>query len=744
MRDLIKRKGRLRASLLMGSIVVAVSTNSQAATQANPSTPQEEQSTIPAEVAQSGASPARLSPAATSEAAARADDGGLADIVVTAQKQAQSLQRTPAAVTAIDSETLVSRGVTDIVAAQNLVPSVRFQAEAASTEIYIRGVGSTLDFGNIEPPTGFNFNGIYIPREGTGIPLFDIDRIEVLPGPQGTLYGRSALGGTVNVSFARPTQQRETKVLFETGNYNLVHSSVAYNAPINEDLAVRLAVDYTYREGYLEGGGDSRQDAAARLSLLYKPSSAFSIYLWGYGVSRNGHPGGFVTKGFDPETGQLSQDKFLNKDPWNDVLTGDLAAFAPFGSPKSEDQHYKNYMVGGELNIDLGGGVSLTYIPSYFYVDWYQDYWISALPSFISARYNQYTQEVRLSGENGRLKWLAGLYAYRVVNSGDIIIFTSVVSNVERNRLQGIGGFAQGTYSLTDSLRMTLGGRYSSDDRTGRGKAMDPAGALTLPYDFNGSFSRFDWRLGVEYDVGPRSMVYASVQTGYQPGTYNQFPSSVTYNNRVKSSTLTAYTVGIKNRFLNNRLQINNEVYYYDYKNLLLQSFNADVAFNEVFNAPKVEIYGDQLDILFRPSETDQLNLTVGYLHARSKSLPLDLQPFEGLMLQYSPTWTVSAGYQHDFRLNAGYIRARVDTRYESHFWGDFRHTFGTRQQSYMKTDASLTYFSDDGGWSFGGWIKNIENEAVIAAAAGGGLPGPALVGLEAPRTYGVRAGMNF
>jgi iron complex outermembrane receptor protein len=127
----------------------------------------------------------------------------LGEVVVTAQKRSESLQRTPAAITALAGDTLMAAGVTDIRAAQNLVPSVRFQAENASTEIYIRGVGSTLDLPNIEPPTAFNFNGSYIPREGTSVGLFDLAAIEVLPGPQGTLYGRSALGGAVNVTFNR-------------------------------------------------------------------------------------------------------------------------------------------------------------------------------------------------------------------------------------------------------------------------------------------------------------------------------------------------------------------------------------------------------------------------------------------------------------------------------------------------------------------------------------------------------------
>ena len=128
------------------------------------------------------------------------------EIIVTANKRTENLQDTPAAITAISSDLMVAAGVSDIRAVQAFVPSARFQQESTSTQVYIRGVGSTLDFPQLEPPTAINFNGIYIPREATSVGLYDIAQVEVLPGPQGTLYGRSSLGGIVNVNFARPSQ----------------------------------------------------------------------------------------------------------------------------------------------------------------------------------------------------------------------------------------------------------------------------------------------------------------------------------------------------------------------------------------------------------------------------------------------------------------------------------------------------------------------------------------------------------
>ena len=134
------------------------------------------------------------------QAADESGAGGIEDIVVTAQKRSENLQKTPAAVTAVSGEGLVSAGVYSLAAAQELVPGARFHQEGNTTQVFLRGVGSNLDFANVEPSVSFNFNGVAIPREATSVPLFDIERFEALPGPQGTLYGGNAIGGTVNVS----------------------------------------------------------------------------------------------------------------------------------------------------------------------------------------------------------------------------------------------------------------------------------------------------------------------------------------------------------------------------------------------------------------------------------------------------------------------------------------------------------------------------------------------------------------
>jgi len=666
--------------------------------------------------------------------------GTLEEVIVTALKREENLQKTAAAITVLNADTLVEAGISDIRAAQMLLPSVRFQEEQANTEIYIRGVGSTLDLPQFEPPTAFNFNGIYIPREANSVPFFDIESLELLPGPQGTLYGRSSIGGTVNVNFKRPTPENETNFLLEAGNYQMVHATAVLNTPLTDNWSARIAADYGNHDGYMTSGANSKDDVGARLSFLYEPGEDLSVYIWAFAVNKDGTSPNLVNKGTNPTTFAFDENAYLRPDPYDDSRPGALAVLAPFGQAQAEDQNYKNYMFGAQIDWQLGDK-TLTYIPSYLYLDWESDYWIGALPAFLGAHYNAHSHELRLTGDSDKWNWLVGVNGYRVENRGNFLIVGGWIQNVTNHTLQGVGVFGQATYDFSDVLRTTIGARFSYDDRSGEGREALATPVLGDPYKFDKNYNSVDFKLGVEYDTSDEVMLYANIETGYQPGTFNPFPSTPTLDNSVKEADLIAYSVGFKSRMLDNRLQINNEAFYYDYTDLFAQAFNASTGKVATFNADKIEIYGNQLDILFQMTGSDRLNLAIGYLHARQKKFVLpgiggvDLS---GLQMQYAPDWTIAGGYQHDFRLSTGDIKFRVDTRYESSFFGDFFHTPGTRQDNYIKTDASLTYYAD-ANWSVGLWVKNIEDEAVLAATAAAGIPGPASPFLESPRTYGVR-----
>jgi iron complex outermembrane receptor protein len=642
---------------------------------------------------------------------------------------------------------------------QNLVPAARFQQEGATTQVILRGVGSNLDFGNVEPTVAFNVNGVYTPREGTSQPLFDLERIEILPGPQGTLYGRNALGGTVNVSFKKPVLgEAETSGMLEAGNYSLVHGTLVQNLPLGENLAVRAAVDYNYHSGYMTSGAYSKDDFAGRLGILYKPNDDFSLYVWGSGVTKDGSPANLVNKGTNPATGGFSENAFLNSNPWDDQRHGSWAtgtpvpgcsfipsvfgSCLPFGSPKREQQKYHLWNFGAQMDIGVGDGLTLSYIPGYFSLDSNSKYWLGIIPATKLDNYRLVTQELRLSGDSDKFKWLVGVYGYSQKTVGDFVVDPFFISSrVLHHRVKGAAIFGQATYSVSDSLRLTVGGRGSWDKRTANGISLADQ---TTPYTYDQSFSRFDIKAGAELDLAPNVMAYFTFQTGYQPGTFNEINATPTRTNKIAAPKLASFTGGLKTRFADNKVQINIEGFYYDYKDLLVQAYNANLPYNEIFNA-KARNYGFQVDSIFQPTENDRLNISVAYLNARlTKYAQPGLTAFEGFAPPYAADWTVNIGYHHDFQLGSGYIRAAGDARYEGAYFADFVHTPGVRQKPEWTENASLTYYAEDGRWSLGIWGKNLSNKAILAATAAAGLPGPATAYLQEPRTYGGRLTFKF
>jgi iron complex outermembrane receptor protein len=651
------------------------------------------------------------------------------EIVVTAQKRTQLLQEVPAAVTAIERETFTVRGITTLADVQNLVPSVRLQKESASTEIYIRGVGSTLDLPMIEPPNAYNINGVYVPREVTSASLVDVERMEFLPGPQGTLYGRGAIGGVINTITTRPSDEFETRATVEAGNYSHLRATLTQNIPVSDNVSLRGSLSYLDRAGYLESGADSADDLAAFLALEASPGDSVNIHLWGHIESRDGYAANLLSKG--NLTNPKSQ-AFPNKDPWDDRLLGDLEPYATLGPIDAQSREWDTTLVGAEVNWDINERLSLTYIPSYLDFDWHQGYWLTHKNGDFNETINQQTHELRLAWDNGgALTWLGGLYAYQIETTGQLFIQfgpdelfpTSPpglwldASDVREHELKGTALFGELRYALS----------------------------APLAWANNQSWNHVDWKLGIEFDTSNDALAYATAQTGFQPGTFDVFPDAVT-----EESELLSFTIGAKNRFLDGHLVFNNELFYYIYDNLLTQAFNAATGTNFLTNAD-VKIYGLQSDLVFAPAsmENTSFSFSLGYLHGRYDDFIEDsLDVFNGNQMQNAPDWTATLGIVHDWTLSSGaYIRADLSSRYESGFWGDFSHSPGLYQASYTKTDLALTWHCGTGKWSAGLWVKNLENSDVQSASATGNPvsdPGPGAPFLEAPRTYGIRVTLNL
>ena len=677
-------------------------------------------------------------PAVAAAAIDTAPEPTLQDIVVTAQKESQPLAKAAAAITVVAADDLRVGGVHDLRDVATRIPSVRFQEESASTEVYIRGVGSTLDVPMVEPPTVFNINGISVPREVIAVTLFDTSQLEVLPGPQGTLYGHGSLGGTVNATLVRPGSDPQGRLLVEAGNYGMLHASYAQDLPALEELQVRIGANGYRRSGYERTGAQSAQDGAASLGVDWHPAPAVSIYGWALYEHKGGDAANLVNKGSPADP--FSQ-AFLHADPWDDTRPPELA---PLGPIDAKPSGWRASLVGGELSWDAGA-LRVSYLPSLIDFDWHQGYWIGSKPSDFGERIRQTTHELRLTGgEDTRLKWLAGLYYYQLNTDGQLFINVAPglwydASDVRAHRLEGGSAFGQLTLAFADQWRLVAGGRAAEDHRSANGFqpgivfSPDPGAVANPTFANDARWHHVDWKASIERDVGA-GLVYAAAQTAFQPGTFDSYPGATT-----QPADLLAFSAGAKATLLDGRLWLADEVFQYEYRNLLVQAFDAGTGALRLTNAQRVRIRGDQLDATWRALARTDVRLAIGYLHARNEEFEIPAGNFSGLQLQNAPDWTVNAEIVQRLPLESrGELEARVRARYEDAFWGDFLHSSGLRQAATIRTDVALTWRAASGQWSVSLWGHNLENRDVQAAAATANDPGPGNTFLEAPRTYGL------
>lgn len=734
---------------------------------------------------------------------------GIGEIVVTASRRAENVQKSALSIQALSSEALSRANVTKPEDLGRLAPGVQIATSGAYAQVYIRGVGNYGTQAYAENAVAFNLDGIYISRPwGTRGMFYDLERVEVLKGPQGTLYGRNASGGAINVISVKPRLGDiggfgEVQI----GNYDLRQLTAAINVPIGESLAVRASGQIIDRDGYLSDGYLDEKGESARLQLLWKPSDVFSLLLQGNYQHLGGRGGGGVLTpvlpgkkfrgGMDPAVIAIIRAQ-PNSGPLLVVPQGDGYLNAHI------------YSIGAEMNLDMGFA-TLTVLPAY------RDSKLrdrSYVPGFRvdDAEHDKQTSvEVRLGNNSDALKWVLGAYYFDEDQSN---IPGSPIQAVR----QGISGqtstfelltrsyaaFGQATFSLTDALRLTGGLRYTYERKEldglllnyafaspptstncAPGTVFDPGTIQppafcrrNIPLAGRLTFNNLTYKVGVEYDVAPRSMAYATLSTGFKSGGFFNAPAPNTF----RPEKLTSIEVGIKNRFLDNRLQVNVEGFYWRYKDHQ-ESHIGPTTIPGYFtflteNAGRAVSYGVDLDTVFQATPHDELSLKVQYNKSKyntfayshpaaafgSPVLTCGLGPIVngsqvidcgGKQLVRTPTWSGTASYSHTFDLGSvGKLEAYASTRFSSSYFLSIEFLPIAKQDSYAIGDFDLTYTSNDGRFSVTGFVHNIWNELVLERASrypfvNAANPVANPLGLylsnpRPPRTYGVRARMNF
>ncbi|MEZ0244229.1 MAG: TonB-dependent receptor [Sphingomonas sp.] len=739
------------------------------------------------------------------------DATGLDDIVVTAQRREENLQKAAAPVSAVTGDDLIAAGVSDTNNLTKLVPSLIIQPIGGSaTSIYLRGVGTLQGNAFGENPVAFNFAGVNVARPNAPVGTFyDLERVEVVKGPQGTLYGRNATGGAINILPTKPEIGRlGGNLTAEYGNYNTFKVSGALNIPLGDSAAFRIAGQVVDRDGYSSQGYDDEVGQAFRASLLIKPDADWSIYIVGDYFHQGGKgqaaylvPGAFVPNapaldlridGSDPisiavltaKTATLTAPPFCG----GNFVTQPYATSCV--SPPSNDgfNDSKFYGISATVEGDLGFA-TLTIIPAWRRSEPHFRFYHTGFRGDVQESSEQYTLEARLtSNGDSRLQYVLGAYLFsEKQNAIQQSFFQGRISDTRYQpqlKADSQAVFGQLTFNVSDTFRVVGGARYTTDKRsmTSPIQLIGPFG-LTTPvgYSVNGALQedRVTWKAGIEADVGPRSLLYANVATGFKAGG---FYAASNGNNTYNPESLTAYTVGSKNRFLDNTLQFNVEAFYWDYKDQQI-SFVGPVqiisgtytAGGTTVNAGQGHMYGAEAELVFAPTSHDTFTANVQYLHAKYDSLkfvaisaggspirsgcastlntsvpvaaPALLFQIDcsGMQQINAPEWTANLGYEHVFELGGDYqLVANARTRLETSRYISLEYLPELKQDGYMMSDASITLRGPDDRWAVTGFVNNIEDVEVLSSGISRPVVQTVYVSLRPPRTYGIRGTIKF
>ncbi len=720
-------------------------------------------------------------------------ENGLEDIVVTAQRREENLQHAAIAVSAITGDKLAAAGISETANLTRLVPSLVVQPLGGSSlSLYLRGVGTRGGNSFAENPVSFNFAGVYIARPTAPVGTFyDLERIEVLKGPQGTLYGRNSTGGAVNVLPKAPKLGTFSgDATLEYGNYDSKKAVAALNIPLGSKAALRVAGQIVDRDGYLSNGSDDDKGQAARASLLMRPSDRFSVTVIGDYFRQRGKGLGavLVPDALAPDAPPVSR-RIEGSDPrsTNALLQnfGFLIGSGLVKVPQDDAfQRSEFYGLAGVAEADLGFA-KLTVIPAYRKSK--PDYlsYLSGFSGRVTEDNDQYSLEARLASKgDGPLSYVLGAYYFdekqRAVNLYDVGLIT-YVQILPRLKTSSKAVFGQASYAVTDGFRLVGGLRYTDESRKDHSSIrvltptdQDPPFAVA-----NNSLTsrRVTWKAGLEYDAGPNSLVYANVATGFKAGGF--FPAAS--DNAFAPEALRAYTLGSKNRFLDNRLQLNVEIFYWKYKNQQVSYLGPVLVApglygpgNLIDNIGQSRMYGAEADLVFAPDRDDNFEVNIQYLNSKYNSLTYSGLSGSGAPLRTScattldnsfnaippgvvfevscggkpavnaPKISVNLAYDHTFRLGDYRLVAGVRSRIESSRYLSLEFNDVQRQKGYMTSDAILTLNAPDDRWSISAFVNNIEDKVLYAGSTLQPILNTAYNSLRPPRTYGVRTSVHF
>lgn len=722
---------------------------------------------------------------------ANGDSGQIEEVLVSARRRGdERLQDIPIAVSVLSDEALRKAGIVDLSEVAGRTPSFTFGQQIGNQqEVVIRGIGTLRLTGSAaEPSVGLFIDEVYVGRRGTATPpLFDLERVEVVRGPQGTLYGKNVVGGAVNLIPARPSDRTSARVAVSYGQFDALggrdiwEGSGFVTGALSDTVAGRLAVYYRKHDGYSENTLlheqlDDQDNYAVRGSLLFQPSDGLDIHLTA-DFSHNESNGQSRRAVDDPSipgfgvvvaSGLLSDNVRESDAPWTQWEDQDTAGLT------------------ARIDYKLGGGPILTYLSAVRYGDFSGRYSLvgtGSPPSLTDAangqreKYVGITQDLRLSSpadSSGPLRWVAGLYFLRedtdVVDNSIATSFLSVlgpgsVGDVldgefiydQENITKSSAIYGELSWQMTDALSLTAGGRYTYDDKDYRNRSecldygaqadfifcVAPLGAEFWDIRTSKSWSEFTPKVSLDWRASDRALVYVSAARGFKGGGWQGKPATraaalFPYDPEIAWT----YEAGAKTDWADGRVRANVAIFHADFDDLQVEQLDDAGLSLIIDNAASARIDGVELELQVRPVPALQLWLSGSYLDSEYKDF-IDSagNDLSGNRLARTPEFRFAGGADYTVPINSALsLDARVEYQWQDKMpWLVENTVF---EDSYGLLDARVALQALRAQWEVALFGKNLTDELYRVDA----IPflGDVFSRFGAPRSYGVQFTKSF
>jgi iron complex outermembrane recepter protein len=710
--------------------------------------------------------------------------GSLEEIIVTARKTTETLQDTPISITAFTAKAIEQRNLVGVTELASYAPNVEmdtsapFVASTAIATVFIRGIGQNNVELSVDPGVGIYVDGVYLSRSiGQALDLIDIERIEVLRGPQGTLFGRNTIGGAINISTRRPGDEVSGSVSAQTGTDFDTILKAYVNGPLSDRLRAGASVLYRARDNYIEGSGPNapdrgkknalsarlmldfdvtdtltarlnldgtrvREPSGSNVAVAYFPGSAF-------GEAHNAFFSGAGAICADPTNPARLSDPRCYNSQWLRGPHGDAATFQTPESHQAIFVQEQGRRFENQSNLDLWGtsltldwqlsdAVAFKSITAYRDVDAIFSNDGDHSPHLIVHAQDQYrikqlTQELQLTGKalGEKLQWIVGGFYYDEDSKNISVLDTNLTMFLSGAIIatKSYALFGQATYELTDRLSFTGGLRWTDEKKTfnagdrfrfladfGLGL---PAGFPIIPFGqvVSVSDNSFTPLATLSFKPNDDLHLYASYSQGRKGGGFTQkiFPAT----DRIQTFTPeenTNYELGFKFFGLDRRLRLNGAAFYGDYKDIQITVVEGVAP--TVRNAAKGRIKGFELEMEAALSEALRLDAAIGYLDAKFTRVA-GAAAAAGVTTNNrfvnAPEWTLSAGASYTIPVgNLGDLVPRVDWSYRSKVFNDAANSPAISQPGYHVFNASLALDSNDDLWRVSVGVKNLGDKEFL------------------------------